>query len=116
MDLKAKLQEAKALISDVSRWTQGRNAVDDTGYSVDPTHTSACKWCSRGALMKVFGVSEDWHATPMEVRSAYTVVRTTLDQCAGNKHSDRSMIGVNDAVGHAAVMEMFDCGINKLGG
>lgn len=114
MDLKAKLQEAKALISDDSRWTQGTNAVDGRGWAVHATNPNACKWCARGALQKVFGIFEDFYSTPADIRASYCAVRETLDRCALSKtNGTKAMIGVNDDLGHSDTMEMFDCGIAK---
>jgi hypothetical protein len=114
MDLKAKLQEAKALISDDSRWTQGINAVDRDGRAVHASHPHACKWCARGALQKVFGIFQDFYSTPADVLASYCAVRETLDNCALAKtNGTKAMIGVNDDLGHSDTMEMFDCGITK---
>jgi hypothetical protein len=113
MDLKAKLQEARDLISDESRWTQGTNAVDARGIAVHPGHPDACKWCARGALLKVFGIGDLISEAPQEERAAYYAVRDTLDACASAQDSTKAMVGINDELGHAATLKMFDCGIAK---
>lgn len=113
MDLKAKTEETKALILDESHWTQGTNAVDADGNCVHPSDPKACKWCARGALMKAFNIPDNFYDAPQEVRSAYYAVRDTLDQCASTQDPTKAMVGINDDLGHAATLKMFDCAISK---
>lgn len=53
------LREARELISDPKRWTQGKNARDVNDQFADPIGPAAVCWCAEGAIRRV--VAEDWY-------------------------------------------------------
>ena len=47
------LKDARALIADPERWTQGEAARNAHGLPVDPRDTDAACWCPIGACLRV---------------------------------------------------------------
>lgn len=68
----SKLREARELISDPHRWTQGWMATDRDGYPCHPNSKWASSWCTLGALEKVDATGQDLQdvrdAVPMRWR------------------------------------------------
>ena len=95
------LKDARALIADESRWCQLELAMDEDGFCVDATSTSACKFCAVGALIAIIADT---------VSSDFLTARRALNNEAYFKHG-MCMINVNDTIGHAAVIECFDLAI-----
>lgn len=46
------LIKAKALIDSPEKWTQGAFARDNAGYEVPSLDSSACRFCSGGAILR----------------------------------------------------------------
>lgn len=44
----------KELLSDASKWTQGRHAADEKGNDELPESSNAVCWCLSGAIMKCY--------------------------------------------------------------
>ena len=42
------------LLGDPARWTKGAQACDKDDYVVSASHSTACRWCLAGAIIKVF--------------------------------------------------------------
>lgn len=98
MRVSEQLRAAKALIADPKNWTRGAFARSAFDNVIGPETEGACKWCAVGALYKV----GDVHGR------------------AGNLLWDAAAkIGrghpalVNDELGHATVLRMFDLAIAK---
>lgn len=105
------LREARALIADESRWTQGDYARDASGLSVTPTADTATCWCAIGALEKVCG--------PEEGLALFNSAYEFLYSAAMSMYRD-GVAAVNDqrvhllgSTAHAAVLELYDEAVMK---
>lgn len=98
------LAEAREIIADESRWTQGVDARRCDGTrapsAVDP---SACKWCAWGAIQLACRRLE--HPFPNDI---YQVLSESLSS-HGSPYTAPAR--VNDTLGHEAAIAMFDAGI-----
>jgi hypothetical protein len=86
----AVLRQARDLISDASRWTQGDNARNRFGQSCPLDSSAAVCWCAMGALKRVNP------ALAWEARNALAKV------------IDDSVVTFNDQHSHAEVLAAFD--------
>lgn len=103
MKISDQLKAAKALISTPETWTQGRCARNSSNQSVHVMDSTACKWCSIGALRNVYGMN-DTHKN-----KEYTQSRSYLAYA-----SHGFMVPVfNDKSPHSEVMAMWDRAIHK---
>ena len=86
------LKDARDLISDRRRWTQGQYAVSRDGKSVfiSPANKDAYAFCSIGACLRVGGY-----------------VPSYLEHAAKNRGYFQ-LWEANDSMKHAEVLEMFD--------
>jgi hypothetical protein len=91
------LKAAKALIADPERWTVREYAIKADSSPAWGYETDACKWCALGALQYVL----------LSRVTGGTQPRLLLDSVANGLH-DEGVTGVNDDLGHAAVMRMYD--------
>lgn len=91
------LREARALISDPDRWTQGTRALDKGGKAVEAQDKAAVCWCAEGAMMKVSGRPLRCAPGLYELRAA-----------AGDLFHTYNIWGVNDQYWHDEVLQMFD--------
>ena len=91
------LVRARGRIADPSRWVQQYRAVDAEGQRVEPTAPGAVRWCATGALEAEFG------PRPREPEDALWHAQRRLYGAAG-----RTPEYVNDELGHAAVLAMYD--------
>lgn len=108
------LVEARELISDPERWTQGCGSRDVAGRELDATgdaslegaiHPSAVCWCAGAAIQRVIH-SDD----PDVIRPIFSFVL----EAAGE---DGWAIGPwNDRVSHAEVLAAFDKAIEATKG
>lgn len=89
------LRDAKALISDERNWTRGTPAVDRDGASVQADAPEACGWDVCGAVIRHSGS-----------QAAFGFLRSVSLELF-----DREPDEANDALGHAAMMELFDSAI-----
>lgn len=94
------LREARELISDPKRWTQGAFARNASGCKTGILHADATCWCTAGALLKVSEGFKD------EVGQANDFLDVAACQI-----SSLGLVGVNDELGHSAVLRMFDAAI-----
>ena len=53
MRLLDNIKKVRDVLSDESKWTQGRYAVDKDNVFIATTHSAACKWCLTGAIWRV---------------------------------------------------------------
>lgn len=105
------LKEARELISDPRDWTVGCYAHNDRGDDVEPTDTSACQWCARGALCVAADITVE-ELEFSEERNSPQKARNLLDRCA-EEISGYGIVHVNDHTDHPTVMKAFDCAISK---
>lgn len=101
------LVEAKALIEHPVHWTQHVYARDRAGGSVQAHDERAVCWCALGALYHV-------GHNAMPVRSGVEVVGAARDLLTLHSQRKGLPIGasrVNDYLGHAEVMKMYDAAI-----
>jgi hypothetical protein len=89
----------KELIKDPAHWCQDALAVNHIGVPVSPTSPRAYCWCFRGAMYKVLGVTEPPNNCPLE---------DVLYNTSNDLYPGQGMIGVNDDIGHEAVMKVLD--------
>lgn len=89
------LRIGRRLIQSFDGWTQGTFARDATGASVSALDENAVCFCALGALRNVNGASS---------ASEYL-------WDAADKLFQTSPIAVNDDIGHAAVLQMYDAAI-----
>lgn len=93
------LKGARELISIRAHWTTGTHARDKYGESVDSHSTAAVCWCAQGAVEKIghrFATPSVWDA----LRRA-SVPRGSIAY-------------MNDRLGHAATLSMFDQAIANV--
>lgn len=86
------LTEAQERIRDPQQWAQGHYAYTKTGRACDYAAKGAVCWCAMGTLYK---------------SRATKRVHTCIQEAADGMFS-RAVIGINDILGHDAVMRMFD--------
>lgn len=93
------LRRARARIADPAHWTTHIEATDAVGLGCKPDDPCAVRWCALRAL-----VAEGVH---------YSV-----QEAAWERLRDSSVTGspasVNDDLGHAAVLAMYDQAIEAL--
>ena len=92
---------ARAKIADKTNWCQENSAVNSHRIPVHPTNSNACAWCALGALEA---------ASP-----PHSYGSNLLYEAAYATHGLRSVVEVNDALGHAAVLQMYDAAIKLAG-
>jgi hypothetical protein len=90
------LAMARALIANEKHWCQGAYAARASGGYTDPLDPEATQWCALGACVKITGGMEGrWNAA----RDALYAARGA---------GELSVVRVNDKLGHAAVMHLYD--------
>jgi hypothetical protein len=89
------LTAARDLISDPERWCHGASARTSNGVSTMPCSPVAAQWCAVGACEKAH--SGFIHVEALDVLNKSARLHFKLGAAA-----------VNDDLGHAAVMEMYD--------
>lgn len=89
---KAEYRAAKAKIADEAHWTTGVFARNLAGASVLPDNPNAVRYCAFGACEAV--IPSTWDTIEL-IRAAKELFSMPVT-------------GVNDRLGHAAVMQMFD--------
>jgi len=100
------LRAAREKISDPSRWTRLTYARDQLGAEVDADDKSAVCFCSMGAIYSV--TSDDFCGQNRAVSLLYNAAH----EISGS----RSVVRVNDNLGHEAVVRMFDLAITTAEG
>jgi hypothetical protein len=91
------LKAARALIEDPERWTQHEYAVKGDGSGTFSLDVDARQWCATGALQRVLAGQI----------ASETEAFIILESAAQDLDVD-GIIGVNDELGHAAVMQMYN--------
>jgi hypothetical protein len=92
------VEKARALIADEQNWCPRHLAEDVNGVSVSPTSVSAVKRCGLGAVIAAaYQLTHDFDA-------ADQLGHETLRP----RYGASTVIYVNDTIGHAAVLALFD--------
>ena len=99
------LTEARELISDPKRWTQGLYARDVRGNYTKWNSPEAACWCSAGAIAKVVGASTD---SDIEYDP---IAKRAIKKLMYGINS--SIYKFNDSHTHAEVLTAFDKVIRK---
>ena len=97
MDTVEILIQALGIISNPERWTQGTFARDITGDSRSYLSYAAVRFCAAGAIFKCIR----WDGA-FPVRAIQYLDEAALQMASSNS------VGVNDKLGHAAVIRMFE--------
>jgi hypothetical protein len=97
------LERARALISDERHWCPGDLARDARGFPVSPIDKSAVQRCALGALV---AAAHDLTGDPVAARHLATTAMRPLVGATSLTH-------INDAEGHAVVLELFDLAIGE---
>src|SRR5262245_49061827 len=95
------LMRARALIEDERHWCPGDLARDARGFSVSPTDSNAEQRCALGAILATaYQLTGDLdRAQEVAMHAMRPVIGAT------------SLTHVNDAEGHAAILNLFDLAI-----
>ena len=92
------VERARALIADEEHWCRRHLAEDRNGVSVSPTSASATKRCGLGAVIAAaYQLTHDLDAAHQLGHDAFRP-----------RYGAATIIHVNDARGHAAVLALFD--------
>ncbi|MCC6224705.1 MAG: hypothetical protein IT201_14575 [Thermoleophilia bacterium] len=94
------LRRARRRIADPERWTAHAHARDALGNVVMPNSPEATCWCAVGAVKA-------------ECQDDNRLLSDTYEALAAVA-SPRTPIDVNDQLGYAAVLDMFDAAIARL--
>jgi hypothetical protein len=95
------LERARSLIEDERHWCPGDLARNAMGFPVSPIDASAAQRCALGALV---AAAHEFTGDPdLAHRLAATAMRPLLGAT--------SLAHINDAEGHAAVLQLFDLAI-----
>ncbi len=92
------LRAARARIADELHWTPWNLARDETGRAVSPKSPRAVCWCAFGAL-------------GAEGSNLDSIEAQALRKAAAKLFKTESAGYVNDVLGHAAVLAMYDAAI-----
>jgi hypothetical protein len=92
------VERARSLIEDERHWCPGELARDARGFPVSPTDNGAEQRCALGALMAAA------HELTSDPDLAHHLATTAMRPLVGAS----SLTHLNDAEGHAAVLELFD--------
>ena len=98
------LQAARDLIADKSHWTTDLYAVDSRGNPAAPGARNACQFCAVGA------VREATYRAYGNLGKARPIIHT-LYAHAANLYDGKTLIQINDTLGHADVLRIFDAAI-----
>lgn len=98
MNTRETLVAARALISDPERWTTGVPARAEDGRMCDPDAPAAVRWCAMGALLAVGPIEDSQHPYNALWGAAMTIY-------------DTGVVTVNEDLGHAAVLRLYDYAI-----
>lgn len=101
------LKAARSLIEDQNCWATGKLARDAAGLGCDVYSDSACQFCALGALERIQLMTHTWRGDGFLYKSAIKLL-IDRDVLGWRLSCKASPAYVNDVLGHAAVMEMYD--------
>lgn len=116
MSVSDDLVRARALIADPACWTRGASARDESGREVDPDDPSACRWCALGAVVAVVPPRPGRRPHELLPHLARVLPLTSrpddpplpLASVVDRSTTARQVADVNDVMGHATTLAMFD--------
>ena len=92
------ITRARSLIEDKERWCSGAVALDARGTTVSPISSQATKRCALGALI----------ASAYEIINDYGQANILAINAVRSFQGISTLVNINDARGHAAVLAFFD--------
>lgn len=92
------VERACKLIADEQRWCHGSLAQDGNGSEISPTSASAVKRCALGALI----------AAAYELTRDFDDAHELGHMALRPHYGAMTLVYVNDAKGHAAVLSLFE--------
>lgn len=101
------LREAYELIRDESRWCQRAQAVNADGWPVPPRRPEAVRWCASGALIRAHISGDEQMALWRATDALFPEVGVGISP---------AIVAVNDTLGHAAVMQIFEKALVEVEG
>lgn len=104
MNLIQVLTAAKTKIQNPDNWVQKYFAIDAAGKPVSFARDDACKFCALGAVLSVSDCES------AAVGKAYHLLSSTALELFG-----MNIVKVNDTLGHAAVLEVYNTTLRQLG-
>ncbi len=102
------LRDAYELIKDEDRWTQGMIARDAHGDQVLPWAPEAVRWCASGAVLSFPCSFTETDALVEAANALFPQFRLPKDF--------HNVVEVNDMLGHAAILQVFEKAIVELEG
>ena len=100
------LEKAKAIIEDEKNWCQHVFAMNSEGKKVLELEDDAARWCAVGSFTKA-NVSYKYDCNS-EVE--FECLKNAASEI-GSDYECNEVTYVNDRLGHAAVMKMYDLAI-----
>ena len=92
------VEKARAIIADEQNWCPRHLAEDVNGVSVSPTSAGAVKRCGLGAVI----------AAAYQLTHDFDVADQLGHEALRPRYGASTVIYVNDTIGHAAVLALFD--------
>lgn len=92
------IERARALIADGEHWCRRNLANDVNGVPIYPTSDRAVKWCGLGAVI----------AAAYQLAHDLDAAHQLGHEALRPRHGAATLIYVNDTIGHAAVLALFD--------
>lgn len=102
------LQASRARIADPAHWTQHAYARDAAGKQVGYISNIAVCWCAHGSLL-----AESWKEVTIRNLRADLEASEALNEVARTLFDNASLAMVNDNIGHAAVLRIYDLAIQE---
>jgi hypothetical protein len=92
------VERARALIADEEHWCRRNLANNVNGVPTSPTSQRAVKWCGLGAVI----------AAAYQLTNDHDAAHRLGHDALRPRYGPATIIHVNDARGHAAVLALFD--------
>jgi hypothetical protein len=92
------VEKARTLIADEQNWCPRHLAEDVNGVSVSPTSASAMKRCGLGAVV----------AAAYQLTHDFDAAHQLGHEALRPRYGAATVIYVNDTIGHAAALALFD--------
>ena len=92
------VEGARALIADEQNWCRRNLANDVNGALIYPTSERAVKWCGLGAVI----------AAAYQLTHDFDTANRLGHEALRPRYGAATVIYVNDTIGHAAVLALFD--------
>jgi hypothetical protein len=98
------VQKARGLISDKKHWTHGSYAATRSGKPCHTAHPDVYKFCAEGAIcLAALRAVKGRMAKGMHMGHAVVIALNSV-----SSGTPMTVICINDANGHQAVLELFD--------